>query len=126
MTRIVLYDRELHEALTVIEVPASWVREAREEGRRHWRLAVPTYVSVETVSASLAQAMETRVVTIALEAVARGREIIFWYAYPDDPELALELRAAFLPGQLGEVQRRARDAFWRGVFTEAALGPGRR
>lgn len=126
--RIVLFDRELHEALTVIDVPTTFIRavEARERAP-YICLHAPRFVDlascwreVETLTMA-----EIRVVRISLEPVmrGRGREIspIFWYGYPDDPELALELRAAFLPGQLGEVQRREKDAFWRGAFAGAVL-----
>ncbi len=41
---------------------------------------------------------------------------LFLYGYALEPELALLLRAAFLPGQVGEVQRREKAAYFKGQF----------
>lgn len=88
-----------------------------EAGRRYWRFAVPIELSFSDIcNSDPGPVADLNIVELRFEAVARERRIIFWYAYPNNPELALKLKAAFLPGQLGEVRRREREAYWRGVF----------
>ena len=126
MTRIVVMDEELHESITVVDIPASFIRDVESGKAPPWivMLPPPEPVSVFTKPETAAQFMPIRQVGLRLERVMRGRDPkpLFWYAYADDPVLALELRAAFLPGQLGEVQRREREAYWRGAFAGLAVG----
>lgn len=131
MTRVIVMDREDHEPLTIVEISASWFR-AIQNGThpKHIRLLIEEPL---TPSPSYAEAMmndefqHLRTVMLSFERVSRatgGRrldggyesEIIFWYAYADNPELALLLRAAFLPGQQGEVRRREKAAYLNGIF----------
>ena len=53
----------------------------------------------------------------AFEADKRSGEVLFWYAYADNPETALLLRAAFLPGQVSEVQKREALAALKGALS---------
>lgn len=116
-------DEELHETLTVVEIPASYIREAAQGGRAFIYMAPPPDpVTVCRLLDDECACVSFEVVRLRLEPVMRGRshEPIFWYAYAHNPELALKLRCAFLPGQIGEVQRREAEAYWRGAF--AGLG----
>lgn len=120
MTRIVVLDQELHEALPVVDVPASFMRDLRSGAYRRWHVPIWPQIAVHIGPVSeRAEAIEMKIVTLRFESVCRGSrgEHLFWYAYADDPELALQMRAAFLPGQLGEVQRREREAYFRGMFS---------
>lgn len=115
--RVIVFDRELHEPLTVVEVP-HWLADQAKAGRPV-RLAPP--LSLPTSYAAVVANEECSmmpVVTLTFEPVYRGRsrEPIFWYAYADDPETALLLRAAFLHGQVGEVRRREKVAYIKGLF----------
>lgn len=122
MTRIVVLDEELHEGLTVVEIPASFMR-AVEAGHHppYIRMAVPTELAFRDPDPG--RPLPPNIVTLRLEPVWKNgrRSPLFWYAYADDPELVLKLRAAFLPGQLSEVQRREQEAFWRGAFAAVGL-----
>ena len=125
MTRIVVLDQELHEALTVVEIPARFMRDVRS-GRCYHFPVFEEDAYVARWSPAMNDTCSFRVCTLRFEAVMRGdsrngQELLFWYAYADDPELALLIRAAFLPGQVGEVQRRQREAYFRGVFAGATL-----
>lgn len=126
MTRIVVMDEELHESITVVDIPGSFIRDVESGKVPPWIVMLPPPGPVKlTYSAEeIAQPMPFRQVRLRLERVMRGRDPkpLFWYAYADDPVLALELRAAFLPGQLGEVQRREREAYWRGAFAGLTAG----
>jgi hypothetical protein len=84
-----------------------------------------------TPYADVGEYEEIVTVTLTFECVCRGGghrnghysepEILFWYAYADDPETALLLRAAYLPGQVGDVQRREKVAYINGLLTGAAI-----
>lgn len=116
--RVVVFDRELHEALTVVEVPA-WLAERAKDGVPiHFapRAVFDPHEVPNAINATFKQ------ITLWFETVRRGRsgEVLFWYAYADDPELALLLRAAFLPGQVGEVQHREKVAWLRGALSTLA------
>lgn len=142
VTRIVVMDAELHEALTVVEIPASIMRDV-QTGEMRWVFLMPPpprlsasdfYSPLNPPPARMAIPNPVR---LSMECVFRGSggdarrpppqgqgersTPLFWYAYADDPELALTLRAAFLPGQLGEVQRRQQEAYWRGAFMGMSL-----
>lgn len=122
--RVIVFDKELHEPLTVVEVP-KWLADQAKAGRPI-RLIPQTKIVTPLYSAA-AERMEYQVVTLTFERVCRGGghrnghytepETLFWYAYADDPETALLLRCAFLPGQVGEVQRREKRAYIMGLLT---------
>lgn len=121
MSRLVLRDRELEEALTVVEIPESVLREAARGGPRVWRFAVPPSLPClthEDYLMDLQLCLQT--VDVRLEPVMTykdgKRKVLYWTGYPTDPTLALLLRSVFLPGQVGEAQRRERLAYVSGLF----------
>jgi hypothetical protein len=123
--KIVIMDEELHEPLTVVEIP-HWLAEMAKKGTPI-RLSPPTKMDYSVAVHAADQYSVVSCVTLRFERVCRTNprtrlaEILFWYAYADDPETALLLRAAYLPGQVGDVQRRESEAFFRGIFAGMAL-----
>lgn len=123
MTRIAVMDEELHELLTIIEAPIDLLRaiEARQIDS-HYRFPVALPMPPPSFPVGpFVEVGEIQFVTLRFEPVHRGRggPVMFWYAYALEPELALLLRAAFLPGQVGEVQNRERMAFIKGYLESA-------
>lgn len=116
--RVVVFDRELHEPLTVLDVP-NWLAARAKDGDRI-RFAVPEDIAASYAEVTAFEMADMRICSFTFEAVYRHsrntKELLFWYAYADQPELTLKLRAAFLPGQLGEVQRRERQAWFMGLL----------
>lgn len=136
--RVTVMDRELHEPLTIINVPNSMVPDpVRNPGgggflpRRINFMLEPRLPFYQTPIIDEPPKLECYHTSITLEPVERitgtsptnqRREIIFWYAYADDPELALRLRAAFLPGQVSEMQMREQEAQIEGMFRGVGIG----
>lgn len=124
--RVIVFDRELHEPLTVVEVPA-WLATEAKRGMPVRLLPPQKFDPRVMLSDEPPEAITMQAVTLTFERVCRGGgarnghytepETLFWYAYADDPETALLLRAAFLPGQAGEVQRREKAAYVMGLFS---------
>lgn len=118
--KVIVFDRELHEPLTVVNLPHKLFEFGKQHGHRIYMPALepigygPQHFG-EAVSPS-----PLSVVSLELRAVYPSRECsgepLFWYAYADQPELALILRAAFLPGQVGELKQREALAYIRGAF----------
>ena len=138
--RVTVMDRELHEPLTIVDVPISLIPQ-RIEGfgesvPRRIYFDVPVREVFYETKIRDAPTGPTRMMSrhtyIELEEVRRttGRnpnggwhsELLFWYAYAGDPELALLLRAAFLPGQVGELQMRETEARVTGIFEGIGIG----
>lgn len=123
--RIIVFDRDLHEPLTVVNIP-HWLAEQAKAGMRV-QLAPPPKqrASFDVAYQDIAEmaSIDIKAVTLTFEPVFRGegRTPIFWYAYADDPETALLLRCAYLPGQVGDVQRREAKAYVSGVFAGFGL-----
>lgn len=128
--RVIVFDRELHEPLTVVEVPA-WLAEQAKDGHPIRLLPPQPFDPSAMFRDEPTEAVCEQIVTLTFERVSRSvrasprlqaagvkyeSEILFWYAYADDPETALLLRAAFLPGQVGEVQRREKRAYVMGLL----------
>lgn len=132
MPRIVVMDEELHELLTVVDIPSALMPTGRTGQflADRIRFLAPEPVPFYTTPAVPMgpTRMEGRVVTLKLEPVYRfnhqtqSKETIFYYAYADNPELALLLRAAFLPGQVGEMQMREAEARIRGMWEGVGIG----
>ena len=140
--RVTVMDRELHEPLTIVDVPISLVPDPVRNPtggkfvshRIMFALppAVPFYATPITADDSpYVTQLRGRTTSITLEPVMRTtgtsptnykHEILFWYAYAEDPELALLLRAAFLPGQVSEMQMQAAEARIQGVFHGIGIG----
>jgi len=137
--RVVVMDRELHEPLTILNIP-SWLSPDPRENRNGQFMGktiffhVPEKIDIFYRTDAVApEKLMSRHTSITLEPVMRHTgtsptnmksEIIFWYAYADQPELALLLRAAFLPGQVGEVQMRQKESEARGVLKGFGLALG--
>lgn len=123
MTRVVVYDPDDHEPITVVEIPIEYMTEIREGKRRHVELIAQKPVSIREVlvGAAMGETAYYRTLRLRFEPIVRGNhrdgiETLFFLAYPDDTELALILRCAFLPGQYGEVQRREAKARFEGLM----------
>jgi len=120
--RIVLYDHETLEPITIADI-------------LHWRdLGMPEGATINVpLPPKLAELSFKRDDTVPYEPSIRHIRIRFeelrrngrshWMAFTDDPESALTLRATFLPGQRGTVNELQQKAFLRGVV--AALNEGR-
>ena len=113
--RVILFDPESYEPLTVVEIPA-WLMKDVELGVRRVRLPVPMNMREWFTKSDIMNPVSMSVVDLDMEPVRKGNSIIYWMGLPTDPELALLLRAAFLPGQQTELQRREATAFIEGVF----------
>lgn len=119
--RVVVMDEEMREPLTVVEIPISLMRKV-EEGMREIVLPVPVSFDAWFTMLDKVPKVESpsiRTVRLRMEPICRSRngrtETLYWNAIPNDPELALLLRAAFLPGQLTELRRREAQAWFQGV-----------
>lgn len=138
--RVVVMDRELHEPLTILNIP-SWLSPDPRENRNGQFMGKTVYFHVpvdivpfyKTDFVAAPEKLMSRHTSITLEPVMRTtgtsptnrqQEIIFWYAYADQPELALLLRAAFLPGQESEMQMREKESEARGVLRGFGLALG--
>lgn len=113
--RVIVFDRELHEPLTVANLPM-WLFEMGKTGNP---IALAPQRPLKSSPYPIANEIEdVEVCLLRLQRVRHGHSdnVLFWYAYAEDPELALLLRCAYLPGQIGDVQRRERAAFFKGVL----------
>lgn len=121
--RVIVFDRELHEPLTVVEMPFDLF----ERGKRGERIRmIPEQLLDERAlrewmsPATEVPHIEWQFITLRLEEVRKGRggETLFWFAYADNETLALRLRAAFLPGQVGELRVQRQRAWADGVMLQ--------
>lgn len=117
--RIVVMDEDMREPITVVEIPMSLMRQV-QEGVREVRMSVPTSMEAWFTMADKIPNVEmatVRIVSLRMEPIYRGYDILHWVAVPNDPTLALLLRAAFLPGQVTELRRREAQAWFQGAFS---------
>ena len=117
--RIVVMDEDMREPITVVEIPMSLMRQV-QDGMREIRMPVPTTMEAWFTMADKipnVQMATVRVVGLRMEPIYRGRDVLHWVAVPNDPELALLLRAAFLPSQVTELRRREAQAWFQGAVT---------
>jgi hypothetical protein len=109
--RVIVFDRELHEPLTVIDMP----HDVFERAKRGQRICFA--VSRQLNAADFRRQQhdappEFEHVQLELTPVWEGGRvgdrdrILYWTAYADNPEAALLLRSTLLPGQLGDLERR--------------------
>lgn len=110
--RIVLYDREDFEPITILELPP-WRNYKMPDGHMI-RVAVMPEVSLAPHRGA-PEFEPLKIVNIQFERIVR-REVTHWLAVTGDTESALLLRAAFLPGQQATVQRREQEAFAKGFY----------
>lgn len=115
MSRIVVMDRELHEPLTIVKWPG-WALKLGREGHPVM-FSVPRDLPTPGNMPKIPTRLEIEHVVMTLESVrnSQGR-LLFEFAYAYNPETALLLQAAFLPGQESEVQRREKSAHARGLL----------
>jgi len=115
--RAVIYDAEYYEPITVIDIPQDFVREI-ESGKRDKMLRFPVIKPILSRGPSECIPCETptKVVTLRFEPIWKNSERLMWLVTTQDAESALLLRAAFLPGQRGELNRRLEMAFLNGLM----------
>lgn len=113
--RAVLYAYDL-EPITVIDVP-TWAQ-ALMERHRYFALPIleklPPYPPIPDTTAE--ETRPLRIVHIKCEKWCRNGWTR-WMLFTDDEESGLLLRAAFLPGQVGEVRRKQEQAFADGFWS---------
>lgn len=139
--RIVVFDRELHEPLTTINVPNHMIPDPKVNPAAgaflprtiHFMTDPDRAIDYRSPIVAEPTKMECYHTSITLEPVCRNTgtsptnyrsEIIFWYAYANDPAMALILRAAFLPGQRNELQMREREAEAKGILRGFGIALG--
>ncbi len=125
--RVIVMDKEMREPLTIVDIPASLMREVERGERSYIAMAVPVDFMAWRAGADLVpNAPETialRRVHLNMEKIVKGGsrgpnggwDVLFWTATPDDEDLALLLRAAFLPGQVTELRRREMQQWFLGA-----------
>lgn len=123
--RVIVMDKDMREPLTVVDIPASLMRDVENGNRSYITLAVPLTLDAWRAGVDLVpNAPETvtmKRVHLKMEKIVKGGsrgtpyEILFWTAIADDEELALLLRAAFLPGQVTELRRRELQQWFMGA-----------
>lgn len=110
--RVVLYDDETMEPLTVLQLP-SWFTARLVNGER-MRVPMILPVSMDDDEGPIGPLPKT-FVTIWFEKFTRhGRE--HWFAFTAEGDDAMMCRAVFLPGQYREVQSREKAAFMAGLL----------
>lgn len=110
--RAVLYAYDL-EPITIIDVPHGAMDYLRKHGIV--RIHVPTFPKASFPLSSPIQT-EFKHVTIRAEKFVFGdQETMMLFTH--DEETALQMKAAFLPGQLGAIQDMQRNAFAYGFLT---------
>lgn len=115
--RVVIYEPENYEPITVIEVPLRYMREI-ESGARSRELSFPAFPDLTVVMGPTTDlTFNYKIVRLSFEPIYKGRGRLMWLCTANDPESALLLRAAFLPGQHGEVNRQIQGSFLRGLIT---------
>lgn len=111
--RAVLYAYDL-EPITIIDVPLSDIDHLRKHSIV--RIHVPTYPRVMPSNLAAPVDCEFKMVTIRAEKFVFGdQETMMLFTH--DEETALQMKAAFLPGQLGAIQDLQRNAFAYGFLT---------
>jgi hypothetical protein len=112
--RVVVYDKETMEPLTVISIPGDYL--SRFGRRMHFPVIQP--ISFGPVPTEIEPInMRRWYVTLDFEPIYNGKDPhpMMWLCTTNDGETALLLRSVFLPGQQREVQERTRDAFLSGL-----------
>lgn len=116
--RVVLYDNETMEPLTVLQLP-SWFTTRLVSGER---MRVPMILPIrhEDGAGPVGPIPKTSVTIWFEEFVRKGQS--HWFAFTAEGEDAMMCRAVFLPGQYREVQSRERAAFMNGLLGLFANG----
>lgn len=110
--RVVLYDDETMEPLTVITIPM-WAHERLRAGEPIqfpvWRSLLDAPIGPATIQ------MELPLVRVWFEEFLRHGQR-HWFCFTRDGENAIQLRSVFLAGQTPAVLEREREAFSRGLI----------
>lgn len=110
--RAVLYTYDL-EPITIIDVPQEAMDYLRERGIV--RIPVPTFPKASFPLSSPIPT-EVKIVTIRAEKFVFGDQETMML-FTRDEETALQMKATFLPGQLGAIQDLQRNVFAYGFLT---------
>jgi len=118
--RVVIYDAEDMEPITVVKLPP-WVIELAERGQS---VTVPV---LKPITAGWANEQIDLPRTAALsqcrlkfDCIMKGNERMMWICTTMDGESALLLRSVFLPGQQSALNEERSNAFLDGLM--AAMG----
>lgn len=111
--RAVLYAYDL-EPITIIDVPHGAMDYLRKHGIV--KIDVPTYQGVMPMTLGEAFNCQHKIVVIRAEKFVFGNQETMML-FTHDEETALQMKAAFLPGQLGAMQDMQRNAFAYGFLT---------
>lgn len=124
--RVVVYDAEDMEPITVIQLPGH-MREYLNEILDGCRGPEITFPLQRPFSAADFVAKEPPALTMALyvrlkfEPIWKGKGLLMWLCTTRDGETALLLKSVFLPGQQRELNQQREDAFMAGLFAAMAL-----
>lgn len=110
--RVVLYDDETMEPLTVLQLP-SWFTSRLVSGER-MRVPMILPMSLDDGVGPVGPLSKTSVTIWFEKFIRHGRE--HWFAFTAEGEDAMMCRAVFLPGQYREVQSREKMAFMAGLL----------
>lgn len=110
--RVVLYDDETMEPLTVLHLPSRFTSRL-VSGER---MRVPMILPIQFESGDdVIKPTPKSSVTIWFERFVRKGQS-HWFAFTAEGEDAMMCRAVFLPGQYREVQSREQAAFMKGLL----------
>lgn len=112
--RIVLYDDELFEPITVFDVP-QWAVERLKHGRR---VHFPVFSCDSREYVHEGRAVNVKplpCVTVWFEKFIR-KEVVTFMAFSADFQNALKLAPTYLPGQVGDLRSRCEIAFIEGLL----------
>jgi len=122
--RLIVMDKERSEPLTVVTIHERFMQEARQRRRMQIRFPVPASFRecLHQADQTVPELATVPIVTLTIEPIVTsdgngGIRDLFWIAVPDSQDLALLLRAAFLPGQITEVRRRELAAWFAGALS---------
>lgn len=113
--RVVLFDDETMEPLTVIKLPI-WAHERLRTGERiNFPVLEKLTPSSFRKDLDPLEPLSMKIVTVWFEEFRRNGQN-HWFCFTRDSENSLKLKAMFLPGQVKEVQKREENAFTAGLF----------
>lgn len=123
--RVVVYDAEDMEPITVIQLPGHMREYLNEilDGRRGPEI---TFLLQQPLSAADFVTKEPPALTmmpyvrLKFEPIWKGKGLLMWLCTTRDGETALLLKSVFLPGQQRELNQQREDAFMAGLFAAMA------
>lgn len=120
--RVVIFDQETYEPLTVVTVPANVMREIERGVRdRSYRFPIPHPVQLSPdPNAQMGLVDKASILRVSFEPIYKGDRLIMWLCTAEDGVSALLLRSTFLPGQQKDVNAIEQQAFIRGLLSALA------